>query len=209
MTVYLNERWDAHPIKGIKSIFSLIATKVDGLVNLLSREHACSCEQCMKNNFFSCLHTETTGLLRKEPFIKLPFKELPVKQGCSNEELERVSFFKGPLDLDGSHHILIAIRKEKLDVNDELFILSLMTKKIKQATKDIEYDYTISGTKNKVVIKKGAWFVTVKLLYCQNQSTNIYYIPLKASEIKVPLLDTIVPSTNLSDTRENYIKCIA
>lgn len=51
--------------------------------------------------------------------------------------------------------------------------------------------------------------MTVKLLYCQNQSTNIYYIPLKASEIKVPLLDAIFTLTNLSDTRENYIKCIA
>ena len=209
VTDYLNERWDAHPIKGIKSLFSLIATKVDGQVNLLSRKHACACEQCMKNNFFGCLHIETTGLLKKEPFTKLPFKELPVKQGCSNEELERVSFFKWPLDLDGSHNIVIAIRKEKFDVNDEPFVLSLMTKKIKQATKDIEYDYTISGTKNKVVLKRGTWFGTVKLLCCQNQSTNIYYIPLKASEIKVPLLDTIFTLTNPSDTRENYIKCIA
>ena len=209
ITDYINERWDAPPIKGIKSIFSLIAVEVDGQVNLLSREHACSCEQCMKGYFIGCLHSGTTGLLKKEPFLKLPFKETPVKQGCSDEESQRVSFFKGPLDLDGSHNIVIAIRKQKLEVNDEPFVLSLMTKKIKQSTKDIEYDYTISGAKNKVVIKKGTWFVTVKILYCQNQSTNVYYIPLKANEIKVPLLDTHLPGINPNDTRENYINCVA
>ena len=137
--------------------------------------------------------------------MKLPFKETPANRGCSDEEIQRVDFFKGALQLNDTRQIIVVIRREKLDINDESFVLSLMTIIIKQSTKDIEYEYMISGSKNKISIKKGTWFITVKLLYCQDQATNAYYIPVKANEIKVPLSNTYIPGVNKETTRENYL----
>lgn len=92
ITDYIGERWDAPVIKGIKSIYSLIAKPEEDGVHLYSREHACFCLRCMDDNFIKCLYLEISGQLRREPFMKLPSKEVPVKRSCINEELQRVNF---------------------------------------------------------------------------------------------------------------------
>ena len=206
ITDYIGERWDAPPIKGIKSIFSLIAKKDGGTVYLHSREHACSCANCMKDNFGECIHADTSGSLRKELSTKLPFKE-PSKRNTVHEEIQRVNFFKGPLPLNTIKQIVIAIQREKVDVNDEPFLLGLMTKQIKESTKDIEYDYIINGVNNKVLIKKGTFCVTFKLVYCVNLLENIHHIPLKAKEMKIPLSDIYFPDEENDLNRENYLTC--
>ena len=206
ITDYIRERWDAPPIKGIKSIYSLIAKKDGENVYLHSREHACSCANRMKDIFEECIHVDISGPLRKELSTKLPYKEV-LKRNLVHEELQRINFFKGPLPLNTTKQIVIAIRRDKVDVNDEPFLLGLMTKKIKVSTTDIEFEYTISGVKNKVVIKKGTYCVTYKLLYSVNLIENIYHIPLKAKEMKIPLSDIYNPDEENEVDRENYLTC--
>ena len=208
LTDYLDKRWDSPSIKGIKSLFSLIAKEKDGKVYLHSREHTCFCQHCMEEKFSECLHADTSGPLKMELSTKLPFKEPSTKRNVVESEVERINFFKGPLPLSGNTQILIAIRRERLDTNDEPFLLGLMTKKIKETIKEHEYEYTISGLKNKIKISKGIHCVTYKLLHCRNVIENIYYIPLKAKEIKIPLSDIYFPCEELNLNRNNYLKCV-
>ena len=154
ITDYIGERWDAPALKGIKSLFSLVAQVEDGKVNFQSREHSCFCKHCIEGNFAGCLHADISGALKTELFIKLPFKEVSLKKSCANEDILRINFFKGAMPLNGATPIMIAIRRERLDVNDEPFVLGIMTKNIKETTKETECEYTISGTKSKIVIKK-------------------------------------------------------
>ena len=208
LTDYIGKRWDAHPIKGIKSLFSLIAKAQDGQVKLFSREHACFCKDCMEGNFSSCQHSEISGPLKEEPFVKLPFKEAPVKKSCTEEELQRVNFFKGNLIAGSGGELFVAVKRGKLDMNDEPFVLAIMTKKIKECTKDIEFEYTALRLKSKVVIKRDTWCFTLKLLYSKNHTENIYYIPVKEKEFKMPLSDVYFPDEEEGVTRETYITCV-
>ena len=84
---------------------------------------------------------------------------------------------------------------------------SLMTKKIKESTKDVESEYTVRGVKSKKVINKGTWCMTMKVLYRQNLSKNVYHIPLRAYDIKVPLSEIYFPGEKSDLTRENYLVC--
>ena len=131
---YLEERWDAPPVKCIKSIFSLIATRVEGKTRFQSRPHACFCDRCIESDFGSCLHSEISGPLRDEVFQKLPYKEKAAKEDCRSEDARRLLFFKGPLPLNGTP-IIVAIPREKNGVDDELFVLGIMTKKQKSYLK--------------------------------------------------------------------------
>ena len=82
-----------------------------------------------------------------------------------------------------------------------------MTKKIKECTKDIELEYTALRLKSKVVIKRGTWCFTLKLLCCKNHAENKYYIPVKEKEFKMPLSDVYFPDEDVGVTRENYTAC--
>jgi hypothetical protein len=132
ITDYINERWDAPSLNGIKGVFSLIAKEVDGKVKLFSRPHTCFCSNCMRGDFIECHHSEISGNLKEEKLQKLPFKEPVVKKKCSTEELERVNFFKGVVHADGDENIIIAIPCVRRDSNDDPFLLGLMTKKTKR-----------------------------------------------------------------------------
>ena len=208
ITDYIGERWDSPPIKGIKSLFSLIAKEKDGNVYLHSREHTCFCQHCMEEKFSECLHADVSGPLKLELSTRLPFKEPSIKRNVEGSEVERINFFKGALPLSGPTQILIAIRRERLDTNDEPFLLGVMTKKIKESIKEHEYEYTISGLKNKIKIAKGVNCVTYKLLHCRDLIENINYIPLKAKEIKIPLSDIYFPGEESNINRNNYLTCI-
>lgn len=65
ITDYINERWDAPQLNGIKGIFSLIAKEVDGKVKLFSRPHTCFCSNCIRGDFIECHHSEISGNLRE------------------------------------------------------------------------------------------------------------------------------------------------
>ena len=136
ITNYIEERWDAPVLKGIKSLFSLVAQVEDGKVNFQSREHTCFCKHCIGGNFAGCLHADISGALKTELFVKFPFKEVSLKKNCVNEDILRVNFFNGAMPLNGATPIIIAINRERLDGNDEPFVLGIMTKKIKEITKD-------------------------------------------------------------------------
>ena len=104
--------------------------------------------------------------------------------------------------------LFVAVKRDKLDMNDEPFVLAVMTKKIKECTKDIEFEYTALRLKSKVVIKRGTWCFTLKLLYSKNHTENIYYIPVKEKEFKMPLSDVYFPDEEIGVTRETYITCV-
>ena len=93
------------------------------------------------------------------------------------------------------------------DVTDEAFIIGIMTKKVKVCTKDNEFEYLVNSLRFKRCIKKGTLCITFKLLYCQNEYENEYYIPPKSKEIKVPLTDVYFPSSLDNITKETYLKC--
>ena len=82
-----------------------------------------------------------------------------------------------------------------------------MTKKVKELSKDMQCEYTIDRLINRSIVKKGTLCVTVKLLSCKNVVENEYYIPLKTSEIKVPIVILYIPAEEANEKRESYMKC--
>ena len=64
------------------------------------------------------------------------------KKDCRSEDARRLLFFKGPLPLSGTP-IIVAIPRERNGVDDELFVLGIMTKKTKELSKDLQYEYTV------------------------------------------------------------------
>ena len=46
------------------------------------------------------------------------------------------------------------------------------------------------------------------MLHCRDLIENIYYIPLKAKEIKIPLSDIYFPGEESNINRNNYLTCI-
>ena len=207
ITNYIDERWDAPPIKNIKSIYSLLAKCEEGKVRFRSRPHACFCDRCIQGHFEECLHGDISGPLRDEIFLKLPFKEKIVKKDCLTDESRRLQFFQGPLAFNSETPIIVAIPRQKKDVSDEAFVLGVMTKKVKELSKDMQCEYTIDRLINRSIVKKGTLCVTVKLLSCKNVVENEYYIPLKTSEIKVPIVILYIPAEEANEKRESYIKC--
>ena len=129
-----------------------------------------------------------------------------MKKSCVNGDILRVNFFKGVMPLNCATPIIIAINRERLDVNDEPFVLGIMTRKIGGTTKD-ECEYTISGTRRTIVIQKRKWCVTIKMLFCKNVVENTYYIPNKAKELKIPISDVYYPGEVADLTRKNYLIC--
>ena len=207
ITNYIEERWDAPPIKNIKSIYSLIASCENGKINFRSRPHACFCNRCIEGDFEACLHGEISGPLRDEIFLKLPFKEKATKKDCLTEELRRLQFFKGPIPLNSLTPMIVAIPRKKKDVSDESFVLGIITKKVKELSKDIQCEHVIDSLVNKNTVKKGTYCMTVKLLSCKNVVENEYYIPVKTTEIKVPIVNLYIPVEGTELKRENYILC--
>ena len=78
---------------------------------------------------------------------------------------------------------------------------------MKESVRDSEIEYEINGLRMKKTIKKGTWCITIKLMYCQNVNENVYYIPSKSREIKIPVQDVYIPIDNDELTRENYLVC--
>lgn len=208
ITDIITERWDAPPLNGIKSVFSLIAAAVDGKVRLFSRPHTCFCSNCMRGEFTECLHAAISGNLKEEKLQKLPFKETVARKNCLSEVLQRVNFFKGVIHADGDENIIIAIPCMRTDSNDDPFVLGLMTKKIKETKEDLEVEHLIDGNVQKTTIKKGTWCITFKYLYCKNALENEYYIPVKSKEIKISVLDVYYPADQSDVTRNNYLTCL-
>ena len=138
---------------------------------------------------------------------KFPFKECIPKTNVLNDEELRFNFFKGPSPLDDESNVIIPIPSEKKDVTDEAFIIGIMNKKVKVCSKDTEFEYIVNSSRLKSCIKKGTLCMTFRLLYCQNEYENDYYIPPKSKEIKVPLIDVYFPSSVDNLTRETYLKC--
>ena len=82
-----------------------------------------------------------------------------------------------------------------------------MTKKIKELSKDLQYEYTVDNMVNKVDVKKGTLCMTIKLLSSKNVIENEYYIPAKTSEIKIPITTVYITNDMSNTKRENYIRC--
>ena len=119
ITDYIEERWDAPPVKGIKGIFNLIAYKEQGQIKLFSRQHSCFCSSCIKNDFHRCGYIPTSGPLREEQVKKLPFKEPAFLKNTSCDETKRINFFKVPLPLSSETNIfmLLLARKKTLTMS--------------------------------------------------------------------------------------------
>lgn len=178
ITNYNQEKWDATKVHGIKKLFCLIGTMEDDKAMLHSREHSCFCQQCIQGNFHSCVYAETSGQRRKEVVQKLPFKEKQVKANDLSEETLKVNFFKGNVPP------LPVIPRNNSENDGDSFVLGIMTKKVRQLCNENTNEYTIDGIKKRLIIKKGTWCMTVKLLHKRIGNDGDYYIPFKAKLIK-------------------------
>ena len=145
--------------------------------------------------------------MHQEVIKKLPFKESILKKDSESEDEKRINFFKGPLRVSSTQQIIIAIPITKKDANDDPFVLAIMTRKIKELTKEMPSEYVIGGVKNKTVMKKGVWCITAKLLFSLHVIENEYFVPVKSREIKIPLSDVYFPTESQDTNRENYILC--
>ena len=77
-----------------------------------------------------------------------------------------------------------------------------MTKNIKDLTKEMQSEYVIGGVKNKTVMKKGVWCMTVKLLFSSHVVEIEYFIPVKPREIKIYQMMSIFQLTHKTLTEK-------
>ena len=201
LTHYNEEKWDAPRLNGIKSLFCLIGTVKEGKELLHSREHSCFCQKCIAGDFKDCFFAETSGQLREEVAKKLPYKEKCIKANDISEEAQKVNFFKGNVP---NLPVIVAILR---DQPEDPYVLGIMTMKVKQLCNENINEYIINGIKEKKIIKKGTWCMTVKFLHTMTNTVGDYYIPVKAKEIKVPINDIYFPGRETVLDRENYLTC--
>ena len=152
-------------------------------------------------DFKDCLFVETSGQLREEEAKKLPYKEKFIKVNDISEELQKVNFFKGNVP---NLPVIVAILRDQPEVP---YVLGIMTMKVKQLCNDNIIEYIINGIKEKKIIKKGTWCITVKFLHEITDTAGDYYIPVKAKEIKVPISDIYFPGKDTELDRESYLIC--
>lgn len=194
ITDYLKDRWDAPVLKGIKGIFCLIGRHANDEAKLHSREHACFCEKCMIGSFNDCTHQLTTGSLRNETVLKLPFKEAPARRvPAVGDILEKINFFKERFAAGSNQQTLVAISVENVQENEDSFKIAMLTKTAKQLTKDYVYECNINGSMNKLTIAKGIWCITARFMECTSQSNRDYIIPARTKELKIPILNVYFP----------------
>jgi hypothetical protein len=194
ITDYLNERWDAPVLKGIKGLFCLIGQAENNVPKLYSREHACFCKDCMTKNYSDCLYQSTTGVLKAESVMRLPYKEATAKKAPAvGNILERINFFKERFATENVEQTIVAIIDENVQENDVPFKLAMVTKPAKQLRKDYLFECKIDGSDNTITVSKGTWCVTLRFMECKAVENNEYIIPVKAKEIKMPLTNVYFP----------------
>ena len=194
ITNYAEERWDAPVLIGIMKIFCLMARVEDDAGKLYSREHSCFCDKCVKGKFEECTQTVTTGSLRSEVLLKLPYKEPTSKKTpAEGDLLERIKYFKD-LIADGSdHQKIVAVPSENRQENEEPFKLAIITKTVKQLKKDFVHECSINGSLNRITVMKGEWCITLRFMQCIDEINKEYTIPLRAKEMKVSILNVCHP----------------
>lgn len=181
ITDYLNERWDATAVRGIKGVFNLIGKGETGELKLYSREHACFCDTCMTGNFEGCVYHLTTGILKSESITKLPYKDAVVRKvPAVGDELRKINYFKDVFSADNAEKAIVAIITEDRRENEEAFKLGMVTKRAKQLGKDYIFEYSIDGSTNKITIVKGVWCITVRFMEIAHPTNLEYIIPTKA-----------------------------
>jgi hypothetical protein len=199
ITDYLNERWDAPVLKGIKGLFCLIGRAENSVPNLHSREHACFCNDCMTGNYSDCLHQSTTGILKAESVMRLPYKDAPARKAPAvGNILERINFLKERFTPENTEQTIVAIIVENVKENEEPFKLAMLTKPAKQLRKDYIYECKIDGSDNQITVSKGTWCVTLRFMECKAAENNEYIIPVKTKEIKMPLTSVYFPEDDNS-----------
>ena len=204
ITHYNEEKWDAPKVNGIKKLYCLIGTVKDGKEVLRSREHSCFCQQCMAGYFEDCLYAEISGQLNEEEAKKLPFKEKLIKANHISDELLKLNFFKGNIP---HHPVIIAVPRDTVEQSNDPYVLGIMTKKVNQLCNENVNEYIIDGIKERKIIKKGTWCVTVKFLHKMNDAVGDFNIPVKAKEIIVPINDIYFPGKDTLLDRESYVTC--
>ena len=60
---YMNERWDAPVLKGIKGIFYLIGRAENNVAKLHNRQHSCFCSDSLTGQYDKCSYISTTVVL--------------------------------------------------------------------------------------------------------------------------------------------------
>jgi hypothetical protein len=194
ITDYLKDRWDAPVLKGIKTIFCLIGKDDEQEAKLYSRDHSCFCESCMLGLYGDCTHQLTTGSLRSETVMKLPFKEAPVRKAPTvGDILEKISFFNERFAAGNIQQTVVAIPVENVREDEELFKIAMLTRTAKQLRKDYIYECNINGSMNTITVAKGVWCITVRFMECTSLSNREYIIPTKTKELKIPVLNVHFP----------------
>ena len=194
ITDYMNERWDAPILRGIKGIFCLIGTGAYSDLNLSSREHASFCQHCTSGTFQDCTHQSTTGALRNEVALRLPYKEAnPRKVPTVGDILKKINYFKERFSAGMNAQIIMAMMVEHNQENQEPFKMVMVTKSAKQLKNDYIFECTIDGSTNKITIEKGIWCITVRCMEKTAESNTEYIIPARTKEIKVAIENVYFP----------------
>ena len=131
------EKCSMASVKGIKGIFNIIAYKEEGRIKMYSRQHSYLCMRCIANDFKRCEYRTTSGQLREKQIKKLPLKENTLPKSYCSDHIKKINFFKGALPPSSEANVIVAIPCVKKDINDEPFVLGLMTIMIKESQRDI------------------------------------------------------------------------
>ena len=82
-------------MRGIEGVFNPIGRGDISELKLYSRKHACFCDTCMTGKFEDCAYQSTTGTLKSESIIKLPFKDAVVRKvPAVGDELRKINHLK-------------------------------------------------------------------------------------------------------------------
>ena len=102
---------------------------LNNVPKLYSREHSCFCDMCMNGRYADCTHHTTTGPLRSEIVLKLPYKDAPArKTPAVGDMLEKANYFKARFVSGGNQQTIVAILVENKHENVDPFKMAMVTK---------------------------------------------------------------------------------
>ena len=115
------------------------------------------------------------------------------KTPAAGDLLERINYFKELMSDGGDHQKIVAVPSEIRQENEEPFKLAIITKTVKQLKKKIVHECSINGSLNRITVVKGEWCITLRFMQCIDEINQEYTIPLRAKELKVPILNVCHP----------------
>ena len=96
---------------------------------------------------------------------------------AAGDLLDRINYFKELFSDSGDHQKIVAVPSET----------------VKQLKRDFVHECSINRSLNRIAVMKGEWCITLRFMQCVDDINKEYTIPLRAKELKAPILNVCQP----------------